>query len=253
MKLKNKVAVITGASKGIGKGIAERYSQEGAKAVLASRSMDRLSAISDEINGKGGESLALTVDVRQSESVQAMIDKTVKEFGRIDIMVNNAGISMASPSEELAPDDWSRALETDLFGIFYGCQSAGRQMIRQGGGCIINITSMYGLVAAPMRAAYCASKAAGNMLTKVLASEWASKKIRVNAIAPGYVRTEMIQELLEKGVLPINAIEKRTPQGRMGEVEDILGLAVFLASDEASYITGSVMTVDGGWTAYGYL
>ena len=253
MKLKNKVAVITGASKGIGKGIAERYSQEGAKVVLASRSMDRLSAISDEINGKGGKSLALTVDVRQSESVQAMIDKTVKEFGRIDIMVNNAGISMASPSEELAPDDWSRALETDLFGVFYGCQSAGRQMIRQGGGCIINITSMYGLVAAPMRAAYCASKAAGNMLTKVLASEWASKKIRVNAIAPGYVRTEMIQELLEKGVLPINAIEKRTPQGRMGEVEDILGLAVFLASDEASYITGSIMTVDGGWTAHGYL
>lgn len=254
MKLKDKVAIITGASKGIGKGIAERYSQEGAKVVLASRSMDQLSAISDEINGKGGRSLALTVDVRQSESVQTMIDRVVGEFGRVDIMINNAGISMAQPSETLPSGDWTRAIQTDLSGVFFGCQSAGRQMIRQGGGgCIINITSMYGLVAAPMRAAYCASKAAGNMLTKVLASEWASKKIRVNAIAPGYVRTELVQELLEKGVLPINAIEKRTPQGRMGEVEDVLGASVFLASDEASFVTGAILTIDGGWTAYGYL
>ena len=252
MKLKNKVAVITGASKGIGKGIAERYSKEGAKVVLASRSIEPLSEISGEINSNGGHALALTVDVRQSESVQAMIDRAVGKFGQIDIMVNNAGISMAQPSETLTSGDWTRAIETDLSGVFFGCQSAGRQMMLQGGGCIINITSMYGLVAAPMRAAYCASKAAGNMLTKVMASEWASKQIRVNAIAPGYVRTELVQDLLEKGILPINAIEKRTPQGRMGEVEDVLGLAVFLASDEASYITGSIMTVDGGWTAYGY-
>lgn len=253
MKLKNKVAVITGASKGIGKGIARRYAQEGASVVLASRSMDLLSAIADEINGNGGQSLALQVDVRRSESVQAMIDKVVTEFGRVDIMVNNAGISMAHPSEDLAAEDWTRALETDLSGVFYGCQSAGRQMMRQGGGCIINITSMYGLVAAPMRAAYCASKAAGNMLTKVLAGEWAAKKIRVNAIAPGYVRTELVRGLIEKGMLPVDAIEKRTPQGRMGEVEDVLGAAVFLAGEEASFITGSILTVDGGWTAYGYL
>jgi 3-oxoacyl-[acyl-carrier protein] reductase len=253
MKFKNKVAIITGASKGIGKGIAERYAREGASVVVASRSMDLLSVIAEGIKHHGGHALALEVDVRQSESVQAMIDKAVKEFGRVDIMVNNAGISMAHPSETLAPDDWTRALETDLFGVFYGCQSAGRQMIRQGSGCIINITSMYGLVAAPMRAAYCASKAAGNMLTKVLAGEWAAKKIRVNAIAPGYVRTELVQGLLEKGMLPVDAIEKRTPQGRMGEVEDVLGAAVFLAGEEASYVTGSILTVDGGWTAYGYL
>ncbi len=253
MKLKDKIAVITGASKGIGKGIAERYADEGAAVIVASRSLDLLSVIAEGIKRRDGRALALGVDVRRSESVQAMIDEAVKEFGRVDIMVNNAGISMAHPSEELAPDDWIRALETDLFGVFYGCQSAGRQMMRQGGGCIINITSMYGLVAAPMRAAYCASKAAGNMLTKVLASEWAAKKIRVNAIAPGYVRTELVQELIEKGTLPVNAIEKRTPQGRMGEVEDVLGAAVFLAGEEASYVTGSILTVDGGWTAYGYL
>lgn len=253
MKLKNRVALITGASKGIGKGIAIRYSQEGAKVVLASRSMDLLSTIADEIESAGGQAMALHVDVRKHESIQEVVDKTVDEFGQLDIMVNNAGISMAHPSEDLSPEDWTRALQTDLFGVFYGCQSAGKQMIKQGGGCIINITSIYGLVAVPMRAAYCASKAAANMLTKVLASEWAAKKIRVNAIAPGYIRTELVQGVIDKGMLPVGAIEKRTPQGRIGEVEDVLGAAVYLASDEASFVTGSVLTVDGGWTAYGYL
>ena len=253
MKLNNKVALITGASKGIGKGIAIRFAHEGAAVILASRSMDLLSAIAAEINNEGGQALALKVDVRNSESVQRVVDKAVEKFNRLDIMVNNAGISMVHPSEDLAPQDWTRALETDLFGVFYGCQSAARQMMKQGGGCIINITSIYGLVAAPMRAAYCASKAAGNMLTKLLASEWAVKKIRVNAIAPGYIRTELVQGVIDQGLLPVDAIEKRTPQGRIGEVDDVLGAAVFLASEEAAYITGAILTVDGGWTAYGYL
>jgi NAD(P)-dependent dehydrogenase (short-subunit alcohol dehydrogenase family) len=253
MKLKNRVAVITGASKGIGKGIAIRYAQEGAAVVVVSRSMDALSAIADEIRKSGGQALALPVDVRRSDSVQEVVDKAVQKYGKLDIMVNNAGVSMAHPSEELSGEDWIRALETDLFGVFYGCQSAGRQMMKQGGGCIINITSIYGIVAAPMRAAYCASKAGANMLTKVLASEWASKNIRVNAIAPGYIRTELVQGVIDKGILPVGAIEKRTPQGRIGEVQDVLGAAVYLASDEASFVTGSIVTVDGGWVAYGYI
>ena len=253
MKLNNKVAIITGASKGIGKGIAIAYAKEGATVILASRSMDLLSAIADSINNNGGQALAMKVDVRRSESIQAVVDTAVEKFGRLDIMVNNAGISMAHPSEELAPEDWVRAVETDLSGVFYGCQSAGRQMMIQGGGCIINITSVYGIVAAPLRAAYCSSKAAANMLTKVLASEWAAKKIRVNAIAPGYIRTELVMGLVERGIMPVDAIEKRTPQGRMGEVTDVLGAALFLASEEASFVTGSILTIDGGWTAYGYL
>ena len=253
MKLNNKVAIITGASKGIGKGIAIAYAKEGATVILASRSMDLLSAIADGINNNGGQALALKVDVRRSESIQAVVDTAVERFGRLDIMVNNAGISMAHPSEELAPEDWVRAVETDLSGVFYGCQSAGRQMMIQGGGCIINITSVYGIVAAPLRAAYCSSKAAANMLTKVLAIEWASKKIRVNAIAPGYIRTELVMGLVERGIMPVEAIEKRTPQGRMGEVKDVLGAALFLASEEASFVTGSILAIDGGWTAYGYL
>ena len=253
MKLKDKVAIITGASKGIGKGIALRYAEEGSTVVLASRSMDLLSAITDEITSKRGKALALSTDVRRPDSLQKAVDRTVAEYGRLDVMVNNAGISMAHPSEDLSPEDWSRAVETDLFGVFYGSQIAGRQMMRQGGGSIINITSAYGIVAAPMRAAYCASKAGANMLTKVLAIEWAEKNIRVNAIAPGYIRTELVQGVIDKGVLPVGAIEKRTPQGRIGEVTDLLGLAVYLASDEASFMTGSIISIDGGWTAYGYL
>jgi 3-oxoacyl-[acyl-carrier protein] reductase len=253
MKLKGKVAIITGASKGIGKGIAVRYAQEGAAVVLASRAMDLLTPIASQINQEGGKALAWEVDVTRFESVSTMVDKSVEQFGRLDIMVNNAGISMAHPSEELSPQDWQRALDTDLSGVFYGCQCAARKMIPQGGGCIINITSVYGIVAAPGRAAYCASKAACNMLTKVLAIEWAKKNIRVNAIAPGYIRTELVQGVIDKGMLHIGAIEKRTPLGRIGEVEELLGLSVYLASDESGFMTGSVVNIDGGWEAYGYI
>jgi len=253
MKLDGKVAIITGASKGIGKGIAMRYATEGASVVLASRSMDLLSAIVNQIHRDGGKALALEVDVCKYESVEAMVAKSVERFGRLDIMVNNAGISMVYPSEELSPKDWQRALDTDLSGVFYGSQCAARKMIPRGGGSIINITSVYGMVAAPGRAAYCSSKAAGNMLTKVLAVEWAKKNIRVNAIAPGYFRTELVQGVIDQGMLPLGAIEKRTPLGRIGEVEELVGLAVYLASDESAYMTGSVINMDGGWVAYGYL
>ena len=253
MKLKNKVAVVTGASKGIGRAIAEVYAREGAAVVLASRSIDLLDAIAKNINANGGKAIALPVDVTNIESIEAMISKAVEVFGRLDILVNNAGISMAHPSEDLPAEQWRRALETNLFGMFYGCQAAARVMIPQGGGCIINISSIYGMVAAPGRVAYCSSKAAANMLTKVLAVEWGAKHIRVNAIAPGYTRTELVQGVIDKGMIALDAIEKRTPLGRIGEVEDMTGLAVHMASDEASYLTGSVVNVDGGWVANGYL
>jgi NAD(P)-dependent dehydrogenase (short-subunit alcohol dehydrogenase family) len=126
-------------------------------------------------------------------------------------------------------------------------------MKQASGGCIINITSMYGTSAVPMRAAYCASKAGANMLTKVLSSEWAAHGIRVNAIAPGYIRTELIQDIIDRGILDTEAIEKRTPLGRIGEVRDVVGMAVYLAGEEASFMTGSIIHVDGGWTAYGYI
>ncbi|KJS30571.1 MAG: hypothetical protein VR64_15230 [Desulfatitalea sp. BRH_c12] len=253
MRLKNKVAIITGASKGIGKAIAMAFAREGAAVVIASRSMNLLTAIEKQVQADGGECLALPLDVRNPESVDAMVDKTIEKYGRLDILVNNAGISMACPSENLSLKDWKNALETDLYGVFYGCQAAARVMIPQGSGSIINVTSIYGIVAAPARLAYCTSKAGANMLTKVLAAEWAAKKIRVNAIAPGYVRTELVDGVIQKGMISLSAIEKRTPMGRLGESEDMVGIAVYMAGDESSFLTGSIVNVDGGWVAYGYL
>jgi len=253
MKLKGKVAIVTGASKGIGRAIAGAYAREGASVVLASRSMDLLETSAREIKQAGGEALAVSVDIRNVESINDLVKKTVDQYGRLDLLVNNAGITMGGPSEDLAPEAWRTALETDLFGVFFASQAAARIMMPQGGGGIINISSINGILAAPRRAAYCASKAAVNELTKVLAIEWADRKIRVNAIAPGYVRTELVQDVIDKGAISLDAILRRTPQGRIGEVEDIAGLAVHMASDESSYMTGSIVNIDGGWAAYGYL
>lgn len=253
MRLKNKTAVVTGASKGIGKAIAESYAKEGASVVLASRSLNALEEAVKDIKAKGGEASAMTVDVRNPESVDTLMKKTVERYGRLDILVNNAGITMGAASEDLSPEDWRAALETDLFGVFFGCQAAARIMIPQGGGNIINISSVNGILAAPRRAAYCASKAAVNELTKVLAIEWADRNIRVNAIAPGYIRTELVQDVIDKGAISMEAILKRTPQHRIGEVQDVAALALYMASEESSFMTGSIVNIDGGWLAYGYL
>ncbi|MCX7983277.1 MAG: SDR family oxidoreductase, partial [Syntrophales bacterium] len=144
MRLKDKVAIVTGASKGIGKAIALGYAKEGAKVIIASRSIDLLREIEKEISSAGGEALALFLDVRDLSSVENVVKETMSRFGRLDVMVNNAGISMAHPSETLSPEEWRNAIETDLFGVFYGCQAAARIMIPQGGGSIINISSIYG-------------------------------------------------------------------------------------------------------------
>jgi NAD(P)-dependent dehydrogenase (short-subunit alcohol dehydrogenase family) len=257
MRLSGKVAIITGASKGIGKAIAQRYAEEGAKVVLASRSSDLIKALAEEIEAKGGEALAVHTDVTKVDSVQGMVNATIKQFGHLDILVNNAGITRVQDSVELSQEDWRDAIETDLSGIFYCSQAAAREMIRQNeGGNILNITSAYGFAAAPRRAAYCASKAGANMLTRVLAVEWAKYKINVNAIAPGYLREGLTQLAIAQGILTnadIEAIERRTPQGRLGEIEDVLGLTVFIVSEEAQFMTGEIVTVDGGWVAYGYL
>ena len=253
MKLTGKVAIVTGGGKGIGKGIATAFAREGAKVVVASRSQDVIEAVAQGIKNAGGEAAAVCVDVRKVESINELVQKTVDRYGRVDLLVNNAGITMGCASEDLSPEDWRTAMETDLYSVFFASQAAARVMIPQGGGGIINISSVNGILAAPRRAAYCASKAAVNELTKVLAIEWADRNIRVNAIAPGYVRTELVQDVIDKGAISLEAILRRTPQHRIGEVDDIAGLAVYIASDQSSYMTGSIVNIDGGWLAYGYL
>jgi NAD(P)-dependent dehydrogenase (short-subunit alcohol dehydrogenase family) len=254
MKLKDRVALVTGASRGIGEGIARRYAEEGAKVALVSRNLEAVQSLAAEIRAKGGQALPWKADVTRVKDVEEMIAAALGHFGKLDILVNNAGIGMAHPSETLSPEDWRRTMDTNLDAVFYCSQAAARQWIaRKEGGKILNIASGYGIVAAPLRAAYCASKAGCIMLTKALAVEWAKYGINVNALAPGYTRTELVQEIVNRGVLDEGAIKRRTPLGRFAEIEDLTGMAVLLVSDEGKFITGETVAIDGGWTAYGYL
>jgi NAD(P)-dependent dehydrogenase (short-subunit alcohol dehydrogenase family) len=254
MKLRDKVAIITGAAKGIAKGMAQRFAQEGAKVVLADLDKDLIVQNAAEIGKKGGQAIAVPMNVTDRAAIQNTVDSAVKNFGRLDILANIAGFTQVAPSEGLLAEDWLKIIDVNLNGVFYCCQAAARQMIKQGhGGKILNMSSGYGLVAAPQRAGYCTTKAAVVMLTKVLAIEWAKYQINVNALAPGVTRTELIQNLIDAGKLNVDALKKRTPLGRLGEVEDQLGAAVLMVSNEASFMTGEVVCIDGGWTSYGFI
>jgi NAD(P)-dependent dehydrogenase (short-subunit alcohol dehydrogenase family) len=254
LRLKDKTAIVTGAARGIGEAIALRFAQEGANVVIVDVDIEEVEKVAREIERKSSQGvLAFKADVSSSADVGQMVKSTLSKFEKIDILVNNAGISMVRPSEELTEEDWDKVMSVNLKGVFICCQAVGREMIKNRRGNIINIASMDGVVALPERAAYCASKAGVIMLTKVLAIEWAKYNIRVNAISPGYTKTKIVADLIAKGVIDEKSINRRCPIGRMARTDEIANIAVFLSSEESSYITGENILVDGGWTAYGYL
>ncbi|MGI6396758.1 MAG: SDR family NAD(P)-dependent oxidoreductase [Desulfomonilia bacterium] len=214
-RLKDRVTMITGASRGLGKALALRFAAEGSTIVLTGRSYDAMNDICRAILDSGGKGTAVRMNVLDPESIKSAVDDAVERYGRIDILINNAGISMVSPSENLSYEDWNNAIGTNLTGVFFCCQAVARHMIDKGtGGCIINISSTFGKTPVPLRAAYCASKAGTDMITRVLAAEWAKKNIRVNAIAPGYLNTEFIQDLSRQGKLDVEALKRRIPTGQ---------------------------------------
>ena len=173
-------------------------------------------------------------------------------IGPASILVNNAGVGGNKPTLELSNEDWKRNISINLDGVFYCCREAGSRMKDAGGGAIVNIGSIYALVAPPNRLHYCAPKAAVEMMTRALAVEWAQYGIRVNGVAPGYVRTQLLEQLVEQGRVDLAAIEKRTPLGRLGTVDEIADAVLYLCDPRSSYITGHMLPVDGGWTSYGY-
>ena len=249
MKLKGKVAVVTGSTRGIGKAIAIRFAKEGAKVVINGCSdLKKCDAVANEIKKNGGEAISILADVSKKSDVEMLISGTVKKFGRLDIIVNNAGILDMHEFLELTEKDWDRILAVDLKGTFLCMQTAAKQMIKQGkGGKIINIASIAGFVGFTRLAHYCAAKAGVVELTKEVAIELAQHKINVNAIAPGAIETDMTKDILAnpealKGFLAL------IPAGRIGKPEDIAGAALFLAGDDADYVTGATLIVDGGWT-----
>ena len=247
--LEGKVAVVTGSSRGIGRSIAEAFAAAGAAIAVNSRNTEAARAAADAIAATGAKSLAVAADVGNATDVERLIQTTVAAFGRLDILVNNAGISpYYKPAETMSETEWDDIMRVNLKGMFLCSQAASRAMIPQKSGCIINMSSIGGKVALPRLVAYCSAKGAINQLTRVLAAEWASFGIRVNAIAPGYIDTDLTKSL-RGNPKRLEAMLRRIPLGHLGTPEDIVGAAIYLASDAASYVTGAILDVDGGWLA----
>ena len=247
-------AIVTGSSKGIGKAIARALAREGANVVTNSRSQERAEAAAEEIATEvdGASTLPVECDVTDPDSVSALVDATVEEFGRLDVMVNNAGMTVIGPAEEMDPEDWQRVVDVDLSGVFYGSQAAGRRMIEQGdGGAVVNVSSMMGSMGLHRRSPYCAAKGGVDNLTRTLAVEWAEHDVHVNALAPGYIRTAITDQTMESADYTEEEIQNRTPLGRFGTTEEMANCALFLASRD-NFVTGEVLTADGGWTAFAW-
>lgn len=249
--LNGKTAIVTGAGRGIGKSIAIGLAETGADVVICSRTEKELLEVADSIKSHGSKVLAIPCDITKPEDIQNVIDETINEFGQIDILVNNAGITVKKPAEDYALEDWNQILGVNLTGVFLFAQLAGRQMIKQKQGKIINISSVASETAVTGSIAYCASKGGVNMVTKTLAVEWAKYGVQVNGIAPAYIETPLVETIKHTREGFAQKIEDRTPLNRMGKPDELIGAAVFLASDASSYVTGDTIYVDGGWKAYG--
>lgn len=252
-RLAHRIALVTGAGSGLGRAIAVAMAREGARIMAADVSA---AALAETLPGLDpspeGPHVALVGDVSDPDRVRAIVEGGVDAGGRIDILVNSAGIGEgASPTLDQTIDHWQRIIDINLTGTYLMCQAAAARMRTAGGGVILNMSSIAGVLGLPQRTAYTASKSAVSMITRTLASEWGPFGIRVNAIAPGYIRTAMTDRLIEEGRLSEADIVRRSPSGRMGTPEDVAAAFVFLASDEARFVSGAVLPVDGGYMAHG--
>jgi NAD(P)-dependent dehydrogenase (short-subunit alcohol dehydrogenase family) len=252
-RLKGKVTIVTGGGSGIGRAIALALAAGGARVAVLGRRQEPLEGVVKEISQAGGQAIAVAADVTRDDEGRKAAQETEKAFGRIDVLVNNAGALSVSTVDSISEEEWDRVLATNLKGPFLMSRAVLPAMRRVGGGSIINIGSVLGLVAMRDRAAYCASKGGVTLLTKAMALDHAHENIRVNCICPAIVETDLIRDLFSKTEEGRNARDARIstlPLGRFGKPADIAGLAVFLASDESSWMTGVAVPVDGGLTAH---
>jgi len=250
MKLKGKVVLITGSTRGIGKEFAIGFAKEGADLVVNGRDLEKAKVAAKEIEGLGVRALAIAADVSRSQDVERMVEETVNSFGRIDILVNNAGVNpFILEAEKIKEEGWDQVLDVNLKGLFLCCQAVGKRMIQQGGGKIINISSAAGLLGEQGFLPYCVSKAGVMVLTRILAYEWSRYHILVNAIAPGFVAGGMNTPILNKEIL-VSGLTQQVPMKRLGNPEEIVNIALFLASEDSSYINGTTIIADGGMTGY---
>lgn len=246
--LEGRCALVTGGASGIGLAMIRTFAARGAHIVVLDRDPVAEDAVRDI-----GDVVVSPGSVTEPADVAAAFDAAEKHFGAVDIVVANAGISQNCPTLDLDFEGWRRVMSVNLDGVFLTAQEAGRRMVPRGKGVIILTSSIYGVVAAPERLGYVVSKSGVSAMAKALAVEWARHGIRVNAIAPGYVRTRFVEDLQARGRLDVSALEKRTPIGRLIEPQEVAEVAAFLASDASGPMTGQIVGVDGGWTAYGYI
>lgn len=248
MKLKNKIAIVTGSRRGIGRSITLELAKEGAKVVVSDIDLKECQNVCDEIKKTGSDAIAVKCDVSKKRDVDAMVKKTIQKFKRIDILVNNAGVFLMKPFVQMTEKDWDFVLDINLKGVFLCANAVAKQMVKQKGGKIISIASIAGEVGFMNSSAYCASKAGIINLTRELAMELSPHNINVNVVAPGVIATKMTEDMLKdkktKEVLLAN-----TPLGRVGNPEEIGKAAIFLASNDSNFITGHTLVVDGGWLA----
>ena len=246
--LQGKVAVVTGSTRGIGRGIAECLGKAGASVVIVGRSREACERVAADLTAMGITALAAWADVTKVEEVEHLMQKIEDAFGRIDILVNNAGGALTHKAEDITEEEWDQVLNLDLKSVFFCSQRAGRRMIQQQRGKIINTASIMGQVGQKLTLTYCAAKAGVVGLTRALALEWARHNIQVNALCPGFVLTSINEEAMKDEKI-FNATLRKIPAGRLGQVSDMVGAVLFLASEASDYMTGQTLTVDGGWTA----
>jgi NAD(P)-dependent dehydrogenase (short-subunit alcohol dehydrogenase family) len=247
--LKGQVALVTGAARGLGRAISLALANAGADVALGLREVNADAGVAAEIRKLGKKALPLQMDVSKMDQICRAVDDTVKEFGRIDILVNNAGIAPENPAENVREEDFDATLAVNLKGTFFASQAAGRVMIRQKKGTIINMSSQAGFVALPTESIYCMTKAGIVHLTKCLAVEWGKYGITVNAVAPTFIKTPGTEEYLSDPRQLVDTVERIAALHRIGEPVEVSGAVVFLASPAAALITGETILIDGGWTA----
>jgi NAD(P)-dependent dehydrogenase (short-subunit alcohol dehydrogenase family) len=252
-ELQGKVCAITGAGRGIGAATAATFVRHGARVAILERDADAAVAVQRELRADGAEVRAYEVDVTDETAVIEAAAAVRGDFGAVDVLVNNAGIGRLGPSMTLSLDDWDESLRIMATGVFLCSREFGEAMREQGGGVIVNVSSMNALGGFPMRLAYSAAKAVVVSLTQTLAVEWAGYGIRVNAVAPGVTQTEMVQYAIDQGQLATGPYLTRTPMRRFAQPEEIAEAILYLASARSSFITGQVLVPDGGWTAFGWI
>ncbi len=250
LSLSNKVAIVIGGTSGIGRALSLGLAGAGADVVASGRRKENIDEVASEIESCGRRTLRLTCDIGDRESLQRLATSSLEHFGKIDILVNCAAKITRVPTLDMREEDWQDIIDTNLTGTFRACQVFGKHMLKQGWGRIINIASLNAFVALSEVAAYAASKAAVVSLTRSLAVEWSKKGVLVNAIAPGVFRTALNKDLLDNTARGRELL-MRTPMGRFGQTEELIGIAVYLASDAASFTTGQVIAIDGGFLASG--